>query len=613
MLKFIILALLVVFSFYLFNYHSATLQPHYDNIKSTINWNKGNDKPKEPAPTAVQTTPATSNDKVQENSKGDTPYTYTSPTEKQQSATDSEEDYFSDIKPVDNDAEFDPALHSSWDEKKKSIMSYINTEAKTDPLLQKRTSLFSNVFKLISDCKPSIEPLTEYENGHCDVQFVHGAETPFYTRDELLTHLVVTESNKQDLLKQHTKLVKNLPETYPDGIYEKDSLGIVYVGGNKFSWLTLLSIMNLRATGSKLPVEVLIPKYEEYELSICQNVFPHYNAKCIYLPKLVGEKVYDEYNFKGYQYKSLALALSSFENVLLLDADNTPLKDPETVFHATPYTDHGLLLWPDFWKRTTHPYFYDIIGIKIDDTKRRDLGYHEYGKYSKLLAPEGTVLFHQLENTIPDPTSESGQVFFSKKTHFKSLILSLYYNTYGPEYYYPLLSQGATGEGDKETFIAAAHALGESYYTVKSHVIPLGRFRNGDFHGSAMGQFDPIGDYERFNKYAEETKEIDDRPEFLFVHANFPKMDPWSLKKEDIIYDSEKDERNRLFGEGFIDEAKYDFELRMWGFMKDLLCDQKLEFINFSNEGLTSDQVCTEVLEHSKYLESTTKEVKGSE
>ncbi|ODQ44923.1 hypothetical protein PICMEDRAFT_36401 [Pichia membranifaciens NRRL Y-2026] len=488
-----------------------------------------------------------------------------------------------------------------------SIMAYVNSEATTDKNLKLRTSLFAKIFELIEDSKPTVQPLKEYKDGHSGVQFVHNEETPFYTKDQLLSFLVVTEDEKKDLMKHHETLVTKLLDSYPDNIYEPDSKGIVYVGGNKFSWLTLISIMNLRAIGSKLPVEVLIPKYEEYELNICQEVFPHYNAKCIYLPKLVGEKIYNEHDFKGYQYKSLALALSSFENVLLLDADNTPLKDPELLFSSNPFKDHGMVLWPDFWKRTTHPYFYDIIGINIDDSKRRDYGYHEYGHYYKPIAPEGTVLFHQLDHTMPDPTSESGQVLFSKKKHFKSLVLSLYYNTYGPDYYYPLLSQGAAGEGDKETFLAAAHALGESYYAVKKHVIPLGRFRDGNFHGSAMGQYDAVQDYELFNKYAESTEDIGDRPDFFFVHANFPKMDPWSLKKDDIIYDAAKDERNRLFGEGFIDDAKYDFELQMWGFMKDLLCEQKLEFINFSNEDLTSDRVCSEVLEQYKYLESTTK------
>ncbi|KAK7679537.1 Golgi alpha-1,2- mannosyltransferase [Cerrena zonata] len=53
----------------------------------------------------------------------------------------------------------------------------------------------------------------------------------------------------------------------------------------------------------------------------------------------------------------------------------------------------------------------------------------------------------------------------------------MYYNYYGPDYYYPLLSQGAAGEGDKETFIAAAHKLKLPYYQVKEFNREFGPFR----------------------------------------------------------------------------------------------------------------------------------------
>ncbi|KAG0672004.1 Crossover junction endonuclease mus81, partial [Pichia californica] len=350
--------------------------------------------------------------------------------------------YFDDIVDLDNSEETNPDKHNEWDTDKKSIMKFLNKQAENDPYLKKRLSVFSRIFELISDCKPNIEKLDNYPNGKSGVQFVHGYEEPYLTKEKLLTYLSLSEKDINDLTEQHSRLIEQLPN-YFDSIYEKDSKGIVYVGGNKFSWLTLISIINMRKNNCQLPIEVLIPKYEEFELNICENILPKYNAKCIYLPTLVGDKVYEKYNFKGYQYKSLALALSSFENVLLLDADNTALVDPETVFHSNPYVEYGLLLWPDFWKRTTHPSFYDIIGLKVDENKRRDFGYKEYGKYSKPVSPDGVVLYHQLENTLPDPTTESGQLFMSKKKHFKALILSLYYNTYGPDYYYPLLSQGA--------------------------------------------------------------------------------------------------------------------------------------------------------------------------
>lgn len=502
--------------------------------------------------------------------------------------------------------ETDPAKHKSWDDDKKKIMQFIHDDAKYDKTLKSRTEFFAKIFKAIAQNTPNIPALDKYKTEKCDVQMVDQDSQPYFTNEELLNYLIVSESDTAELKLKHESFISNLPKNLPDGLYNKETTGIVYVGGNQFTWLSLMSIMNLRYLGSELPVEILIPKFEEYELQICSEILPRYNARCIYLPKLVGEDVASNYNFKGYQYKSLALALSSFENVLLLDADNTPLAIPDPLFQSEPFTGSGLVLWPDFWKRTTHPSYYKIINFPIDSSKRRDYGYVEYGEKVKPVSSEGIALLHQLENTLPDPSSESGQLLINKRDHIQTILLVLYYNSHGPKYYYPLLSQGAAGEGDKETFIAAAHALRKNYYPVKKHVAALGRFRHGEFFGSAMGQFNPKEDWELVQKYRGQDVEVEEKPHLAFLHANFPKLDPWSMMIDDIIIEKSSAQRNRLFGEGFIDEIGYDFELETWKNMEKLLCEDKLEFANFANKDISSDTVCNEVRNHLDYLRSTT-------
>ncbi|AWU74673.1 uncharacterized protein C5L36_0A12490 [Pichia kudriavzevii] len=491
------------------------------------------------------------------------------------------------------------------------VIKYINTLALEDDKLVRRSQYFHKIFKLISKFKPILEPLDTYLSDKISVQSVDGFDEPAFTKEQLEKYLVVNRKDVDDLQENLNFYISNMTEIgeYPENIYEKGTNGIVYVGGEKYSWLTLMSIMNIREVGSELPIEVLIPNREEYEFGFCKDILPKYNAKCIYLPKLVGLNVFNEYHFKGYQFKSLAIALSSFENILLLDADNSPLVNPDYLFTSKVFQDNGLVLWPDFWKRTTHPAFYEIAGFDIDLTRRRDFGYKEYGEHVKKLCKDDEVLFHQLEGTLPDPSTESGQVLFSKSKHFKTILLSLYLNSYGPDYYYPLLSQGAGGEGDKETFIAAAHILEEHYYTVKKHVIALGRFRDGEFKGSAMGQFNAVEDYDIFERYQGSNEEVDEEPGLLFVHANFPKLDPWELYQNDVIIDKSKNERNRLFGVEFIDRVGYDFELKTWENMKQLLCDETLEFATFKNHDVTTKQVCDEVLLQLEYLRSTSKNV----
>ena len=74
----------------------------------------------------------------------------------------------------------------------------------------------------------------------------------------------------------------------------------------------------------------------------------------------------NKFEFKGYQYKALAILLSSFENVLLLDSDNIPAHSPEELFENDPFKSYGLVVWPDYWKRATSPY-YNIADIDVSE------------------------------------------------------------------------------------------------------------------------------------------------------------------------------------------------------------------------------------------------------
>ena len=91
-----------------------------------------------------------------------------------------------------------------------------------------------------------------------------------------------------------------------------------------------------------MPIEVFIPKIEEYESDLCNRILPELDARCIYMKNQLMNPNKDnldsfanKFEFKGYQYKALAILLSSFENVLLLDSDNIPAHSPEELFEMT--------------------------------------------------------------------------------------------------------------------------------------------------------------------------------------------------------------------------------------------------------------------------------------
>ena len=47
-----------------------------------------------------------------------------------------------------------------------------------------------------------------------------------------------------------------------------------------------------------------------------------------------------------YQIKAFAILLSSFKEVLYIDADNFPVVDPSVLFDLPLYQQHGALFWP---------------------------------------------------------------------------------------------------------------------------------------------------------------------------------------------------------------------------------------------------------------------------
>ncbi|KAF7591277.1 hypothetical protein BBP40_001786 [Aspergillus hancockii] len=299
-----------------------------------------------------------------------------------------------------------------------------------------------------------------------------------------------------DIMKQaHTDFVNEIMTNPPKLHYIPSTKGVVSTAGGEYLPVLVISLRMLRRTGSELPVEVFLANDDEYENYICDVVLPSLNARCVVLSHIL-DAVPKIMEIQKYQFKLFAMMFSSFEDILFLDADAFPLLQPELLFMNEPFKSKNMVTWPDFWATTISSYYYEISSQPLPS------------------------------NTIRQ-SSESGEVLISKKTHMKTLLLSVYYNFWGPDYYYALLSQGASGEGDKETFVAAALALGESYYQVSEPICAIGHGTEGGLAGSAMVQFDPTEDYALTQKgqWRVHGAKVPAPPAF-FIHANFPKFNP---------------------------------------------------------------------------------------
>lgn len=466
---------------------------------------------------------------------------------------------------------------------------------------------------------PSVETAIEYRKD--------APKDGVKTKQNLANRATISKETIKELQQKHKQVLNDLPEL-TKVVYHPETSGIVLVGGGKFSWLAYLSVLSIRDTGCKLPVEVVLPKYDDYEKEIhyCSELLPKLNARCVVVPDVLGPSVMLEWGNKlaNYQFKSLALMVSSFQNILLVDADNILVKSPEPLFASQLFKDYGMVTWPDYWERTIAPDFYEVAGVKVDEKTRSR--YNRYPMDPKIkLTDEDVdqVPYHDLEGAISDLSSESGQLLINKATHSKTLLLSLYYNIYGPKIYYKLLSLGEQGEGDKDTFPAAAHVAGEKYYQVKSFIKTFGYADlDNKFQGVAMGQKDPLLDYELFQKKAVAPlrgknmgmqEQVDllkkvSREDFgedglpLFtIHCNYPKLDPLTLMDRDDLYDKEKAVlKYRIYGglkykkptvkDGKLTEIEEDFELQQWKNMKMALCDRKYEFTHFNSKNI--DKVC---------------------
>ncbi|KAK4694418.1 alpha 1,2-mannosyltransferase, partial [Lecanoromycetidae sp. Uapishka_2] len=142
----------------------------------------------------------------------------------------------------------------------------------------------------------------------------------------------------------------------------------------------------LREFGSTLPVEIWMKDKKEEKAGWCKDIQQD-GMICRRLSDYMDVSTLQH----GYQLKINSILFSSFEQILFLDADNVPVKNPDPIFEAKTFKDTGVVLWPDYWKHTGAPLLPFEVG----------------------LADEASEMLRQ------DQTAESGQLVWDKKRHWK--------------------------------------------------------------------------------------------------------------------------------------------------------------------------------------------------
>ena len=62
------------------------------------------------------------------------------------------------------------------------------------------------------------------------------------------------------------------------------------------------------------------------------------------------------------QIKGLAIAKSSFQEVLYMDSDVYPIQDPTHLFNAIEYKRHGAVFWPSVYRDHAHNAIWRVVG-----------------------------------------------------------------------------------------------------------------------------------------------------------------------------------------------------------------------------------------------------------
>ncbi|KAG2484566.1 hypothetical protein HYH03_016612 [Edaphochlamys debaryana] len=130
--------------------------------------------------------------------------------------------------------------------------------------------------------------------------------------------------------------------------------GVVWAGGGRYLLANILvGVTYLReALGSKLPVEVIYQGEAEMEPTLARMLTAEklQPVKLVDASRIPYPSHHRPVEIYGFTSKVWALyAGTSFDEVLLMDADNYPLVPPEEIFEMEEYKQYGNAFWPDFW------------------------------------------------------------------------------------------------------------------------------------------------------------------------------------------------------------------------------------------------------------------------
>ncbi len=131
---------------------------------------------------------------------------------------------------------------------------------------------------------------------------------------------------------------------YPDGQFAGRGI-VINAGKPKYSVGAYVLIRMLRELGCRLPIEVWYLGEAERNRAWEELVAP-LDVRCVDAYEV--RKQHPHARLNGFESKPYAIQWSRFAEVLYLDADNVPVRDPTFLFDTPQYAQCGAIFWPDY-------------------------------------------------------------------------------------------------------------------------------------------------------------------------------------------------------------------------------------------------------------------------
>ncbi len=231
-------------------------------------------------------------------------------------------------------------------------------------------------------------------------------------------------SNSAQMQRRAEAFLAAVPD-YPVKRYA--GRGIVIAGGGDRYFASLyVTVRALRHVGCRLPIQVwYLGRHKEMPRAR-QALLAPWQVECIDADRV--RRRHPARRLGGWELKVFATLHSPFAEVLFLDADCYPCRNPEDLFELAEYRAKGAIFWPDC--------------ATVDER----LKWPAFG--------------------VPDPrrpgSVESGQFVVNKRACWRALNLAWFYNNYS-DYYYLYCY------GDKHTFEVAWTRLGQPFVMFTPH------------------------------------------------------------------------------------------------------------------------------------------------